>query len=126
MTQHRSPCPVSSTLDLIGDRWSLLVVRSLMVGARRYSDLLAMPEKIATNILADRLKRLEAAGIVARSGRGAQVRYALTPTGAALLPVIQALADWGRSNIEGRWKPALWFREATPDTLIERLARRAA
>ncbi|THD58407.1 helix-turn-helix domain-containing protein, partial [Phenylobacterium sp.] len=87
--QFRSRCPIASSLDLLGDRWTLVVIRTLMAGAISYSDLLAAPEKIATNVLADRLGRLEASGLVsstARRGVG-KVRkaYRLTPAGADLL-----------------------------------------
>jgi DNA-binding HxlR family transcriptional regulator len=60
----RSACAIANTLDLVGDRWSLLVIRDLLSGKRTYSELLASPERIPTNILADRLKRLEGAGII--------------------------------------------------------------
>lgn len=112
---YRSPCPVASALDLVGDKWSLVIVRSMLVGASRYRDFLAAPEKISTNILADRLRRLEAAGIIARAGEEAgRPRYRLTRKGADLLPVIQALGRWGCTHIEGRWQPPAWFAEASP------------
>ena len=60
----RSACAIANTLDLVGDRWSLLVIRDLLSGKRTYSELVASPERIPTNILADRLKRLEGAGII--------------------------------------------------------------
>ena len=55
MIEFRTGCPIASTLDIVGDRWSLVIIRSMVMGARSYSDFLAMPEKISTNILADRL-----------------------------------------------------------------------
>ncbi len=64
---RRSPCPIANTLDLIGDKWSLLVIRDLRRGKCTYSELLDSPEGIPTNILADRLKRLEEAGGIERS-----------------------------------------------------------
>src|ERR671916_2191665 len=63
---RRSACPVACALDVVGDRWTLLVIRDLLAGKSRYGDFLASPEKIPTNILADRLKRLEREGLVSR------------------------------------------------------------
>jgi DNA-binding HxlR family transcriptional regulator len=97
LQKRRSPCPVACTLDLIGDRWTLLVVRDLFCGRRTFKEFAAGPERIATNILADRLERLVAAELASKSATG----YALTPRGLTLLPVLQAVADWGLANIEG-------------------------
>ena len=106
MIKFRTGCPIASTLDIVGDRWSLVIIRSMVVGASSYSDFLAMPEKIATNILADRLRRLESEGLIAQeqSGRGSiRGTYALTAKGAELIPVLQAIARWGEGNIPDRW-----------------------
>ena len=62
----RSPCPVASALDLFGDKWTLVVIRTILAGRRRYSELAAMPERISTNILADRLVRLEELGLISK------------------------------------------------------------
>jgi DNA-binding HxlR family transcriptional regulator len=73
----RSPCPIANLLDIVGDKWSLLVARDLFRGRTTYSQLLDSPEQISTNILADRLKRLEKAGIITRSPyQQRPVRYA--------------------------------------------------
>jgi DNA-binding HxlR family transcriptional regulator len=102
---RRSPCPIACTLDVVGDRWSLIVVRDLLLGGpRRYGDLLAAPEGIPTNVLAERLKRLEAAGIVeARrySERPPRFEYALTERGRALGPVLEAISGWGLRHLAG-------------------------
>ncbi|MEM0915169.1 MAG: helix-turn-helix domain-containing protein [Planctomycetota bacterium] len=101
--QRRSCCPVACTLDLLGDRWTLLVIRDLMRGVDRYSDFAASPEKIATNILADRLDQLVAHGIAERftpPGRK-HPRYRLTDRGHDLRPVLGAVADWGLRHIPG-------------------------
>jgi DNA-binding HxlR family transcriptional regulator len=101
---RRSDCPVACSLDLLGDRWTLLVVRDLFLGKSRFSDFLASNEKIATNILADRLRRLEAAGLVSTahySGHSRRVSYRLTPAGRDLAPVLAALIDWGERHIPG-------------------------
>ena len=63
-SKARSPCPVAGALDLLGDRWTLLILRDLLLGKSRYGQFLASPEGISTNLLADRLQRLEAAGLV--------------------------------------------------------------
>jgi DNA-binding HxlR family transcriptional regulator len=100
----RSRCPVATSLDLLGDRWTLLVVRDLNLGKARFADFLASPEHIPTNILADRLKRLERAGLIeARrySDRPPRSSYHLTDRGRALGPVLDALAEWGLVQFPG-------------------------
>jgi DNA-binding HxlR family transcriptional regulator len=88
-------CGLARSLDLIGDRWSLLVVRELLPGPRRYRDLAASLDGIASNLLTDRLRRLEAEGIVERRlAADGPVVYALTPWGAGLREPIEALVRW--------------------------------
>lgn len=113
----RSRCPISSTLDLVGDRWTLLIVRSMVMGARSYSDLRASPERIATNILADRLRRMEESGLICRTGAApgsARGGYSLTERGAALIPVVQAIAAWGLEHIPDRWPLPERFAASRP------------
>ncbi|CAN5716342.1 helix-turn-helix domain-containing protein [soil metagenome] len=101
---RRSPCPVSCALDLLGDRWTLLIIRDLFAGKARFRDLIASPERIASNILAARLKRLRLAGILeARESleRAGSDEYHLTPRGRSLLPVLVALRDWGLLSVPG-------------------------
>jgi DNA-binding HxlR family transcriptional regulator len=100
----RSPCPVASTLDLVGDKWSLLVVRDMLEGDVTYGKLLNSPEGIPTNILADRLKRLEEAGLIAKSAyqeHPPRYAYGLTEKGRALGDVLLALVRWGEKHIPG-------------------------
>jgi DNA-binding HxlR family transcriptional regulator len=100
----RSPCAVASSLDIVGDKWSLLVVRDLLYGKRTYGELADSPERIPTNILADRLKRLEGAGIVSRvpyQERPIRYAYALTPKGKDLGDVLLAFVRWGKRHIPG-------------------------
>lgn len=100
----RSPCAVACTLDLVGDKWSLLVVRDLLRGNVTYGELQNSPEGIPTNILADRLKRLEEARLIAKSAyQEHPVRYAyrLTEKGEALNDVLLALVRWGKKHIPG-------------------------
>ena len=103
----RSTCAVASTLDHIGDKWSLLLVRDMLAGKTTYGQFLDSPEGIPTNILADRLKRLEHIGVVERSAyqeRPVRHAYTLTDSGMKLASVVGALADWGLENIPGTEK----------------------
>lgn len=98
----RSPCPISYALEIFGDRWTLLVLRDLLLNAhRRYGELLASPEGIATNVLADRLRRLEKRGLVskARDARDSR-QFIYTPTEAAiaLVPMLLELITWSARN----------------------------
>jgi DNA-binding HxlR family transcriptional regulator len=100
----RSNCPVARTLDLVGDRWSLLVIRDLLDGQKRFGDLLASDEHIPTNILAERLKRLERAGLLERvpySERPPRFSYRLTAEGRGLGFAVDALATWGLAHFPG-------------------------
>ena len=100
----RSPCAVANSLDIVGDKWSLLVVRDLLHGKRTYGELARSPEHIPTNILAERLKRLEEAGILVATPyqeRPVRHAYALTPKGKALGDVLLALVRWGKQHIPG-------------------------
>lgn len=102
--QHRSGCPVSISLDLLGDRWSLLLVRDMMVrGYRTFREFQRSGEGIATNILTDRLQKLEAGGIVQREPAkddGRSTHYRLTAKGIALAPVLLELLIWGAHHEE--------------------------
>jgi DNA-binding HxlR family transcriptional regulator len=101
---NRSKCPVSCVLDLLGDKWTLLLVRDLLLGKGTYTEFQQSPEGIPTNILAERLKRLQAAGIVARlpyQERPVRYRYQLTRKGSDLYPVLSAMIDWGNRYVEG-------------------------
>lgn len=91
-------CPVARTLDIVGDRWTLLVLRDLGLGYRRFSELLQSCEGISTNLLANRLKRLEERLMVERhfySDHPPRAEYRLTDKGKAFTKVIRALYDWG-------------------------------
>jgi DNA-binding HxlR family transcriptional regulator len=101
---RRSPCPVACALDLIGDRWTMLVVRDLFLGKQRFDEFLASPEGIATNILADRLKLLQEQGLLTKTADEEdrrRFRYELTSTGKSLRDVIVPLARWGLANLPG-------------------------
>lgn len=104
MSDARSTCPIACTLDLLGDRWTLLVVRDLFFGARYFDDFQKSPEGIASNILGDRLRKLEADGLITRTRDeqdGRRFRYELTARGRGLKKVLIEIARWGLENIEG-------------------------
>jgi DNA-binding HxlR family transcriptional regulator len=99
-----SGCPIGAAVDVLGDRWTLLVLRDIVFADRRYFRALLTDsaEGIASNILADRLVRLVDAGLLTRgtAARGARARYSLTEAGISTLPVLAALGDWGLE-----WRP---------------------
>lgn len=94
----RSGCPLNASIEILGDRWSLLIIRDMMLrGFRCYKEFLTSYEKIATNILADRLRNLEAHGIIATQGDpndGRKVIYRLTAKGIDLAPVLTEMVLW--------------------------------
>ena len=113
----RSTCPVACTLDLLGDRWTLLVIRDLMRGKRRFGEFAASAERIPTNILAERLKRLEGAGLVettAYTQHPPRFDYHLTERGWSLEPVMDAMARWGLAHIPNTRLPDRLRRASAP------------
>lgn len=103
-SNHRSDCPVSISLEIFGDRWSLLIIRDLMVrGYRTFKEFQRSGEGIATNILSDRLRKLEAAGMISAGVEktdGRKVNYRLTEKGIDLAPVLLELLIWGARHEE--------------------------
>lgn len=114
---RRSGCPIAITLDLLGDQWSLLVVRDLMFhGRRTFGEFAAAGEGVATNILTERLERLEAAGIIARTADPADRRrriYCLTAKGIDLAPVLVEMVLWAARH----------ERTDAPRALVARMRR---
>ena len=107
---RRSSCPVNASLEILGDRWSLLIIRDLMLRSfRTYKEFVSSDEGIATNILAERLQRLEAAGIISTS-RDAEDRrkvvYRLTAKGIDLAPIVVELILWAAQHEETGAPPA--------------------
>jgi DNA-binding HxlR family transcriptional regulator len=100
--RRRSDCPISSALDLLGDKWSLLVMRDVLLrGKSHYREFLASEEGIATNILADRLSRLEAAGLLERTGgepRSGRQSYRATAKGEDLIPLLLQMMLWSAAH----------------------------
>ncbi len=86
---------ITRAMELVGERWALLIVRDLLVGPRRYGELAAELPRIPSNILAARLKELQAAGVIRRAPRSRVILYELTPYGRELEPVVLALGAWG-------------------------------
>jgi DNA-binding HxlR family transcriptional regulator len=101
---HRSGCPISLALEIFGDTWSLLVIRDLMFrGFRTFNEFLGAGEGIASNVLTDRLSKLEAAGVIDKREHGADARryeYRLTKKGIDLAPVIVEIVLWSARHEE--------------------------
>ena len=103
--EFRSRCPVASTLDLIGDRWTMLIIRDLILGASRFKDFLGSPEGIPTNILTNRLRTMEEQDLVSKvayQNHPKRYAYQLTDKGKGLLPVMRSLKKWGMDWIPDR------------------------
>jgi DNA-binding HxlR family transcriptional regulator len=117
-TRRLSGCPIDYALDLFGDRWTLLVIRDLLfVGKRHFKELMESPERIASNILTARLKKLEARGLIERRpdpDNRKQVIYTLTDKGRDLIPVLVEVVRWG-----GRHDP----NTLVPKNVVARFAR---
>lgn len=101
----RSVCPIANVLDLVGDKWSLLIVRDMLLfDKHRYGDFLAADEGIPTNILANRLKRLEQYGIIEKKPyqfNPVRYEYHLTAIGRDLKPMMMEMVSWGLKHIPG-------------------------
>jgi DNA-binding HxlR family transcriptional regulator len=114
----RSGCPIATTLDLVGDRWTLVIVRDLLTGKSTFGEFLASPERIATNLLADRLDLLVRHGLAARTAyqeHPPRYRYALTAKGTALLPMLQEMCRWANRFEPGTWTPPAAFMQRRLD-----------
>ena len=101
----RSPCPINGLLEIVGDRWTLLILRDMMFGGkRRYTEFQASPEGIATNILSARLSMLEDEGLIRKMPDpedGRRQIYHLTDRGISLVPVLVEMTVWGEINLPG-------------------------
>ncbi|MGH8302197.1 MAG: winged helix-turn-helix transcriptional regulator [Steroidobacteraceae bacterium] len=104
---------MATALNAVGDRWALLVVRDLILGPRRFTELQHGLQGVGTDILTARLRSLEASGVLARHGQGRARRYALTASGRALRPVLAELARWGAERLE---------LPTNPDAVLPRVA----
>jgi DNA-binding HxlR family transcriptional regulator len=109
--KHRSGCPVSRSLEIVGDRWSLLIIRDMMIrGVRNFKDFQQSGEGIASNILADRLRKLKEAGMISSEAGetdGRKVNYRLTEKGIDLAPALLELLIWGAHHDDTGPPPAV-------------------
>ena len=99
--EPRSGCPIATTLDILGDRWTLVILRDMVTGKSRFSEFLDSPERITTNVLTDRLAQMEQAGLVTKvpyQQRPKRYRYELTEMGRGLHPVLQEISRWVRTS----------------------------
>ena len=127
-TQHRrSDCPINFALETFGDPWSLLIIRDIVYfGKKTYGEFLESEEKMATNILASRLARLEQQGILVKRPSPADKRkeeYALTEKGLDLIPVLAELANWSARYDPQTGAPAAWIAlmEAEKVQMLQRI-----
>ena len=115
----RSHCPINFSVEIFGDRWTLLVLRDLLLrGCRHFRELLEGGEAIASNILTERLKRLEQHGIITRRtdpDDGRQFIYEPTDKGVALVPVLLEIAHWGATHDPDTLAPAEFVRKFRGD-----------
>ena len=111
---YNQHCTVAKSLDLVGERWTLLIVRELLTGPKRYKDLMANLPGIGTNLLANRLKDMAEERLVESAPD--EGGYALTPDGEALEPVVLALIRWGLPRLGKKFRDDLWRAAWTPLT----------
>lgn len=110
---YRQFCPVAKAMELLDERWTLLLVRELIVGSERFNDLRRGLPRMSPSLLSTRLAQLERAGLVERSVDGSDVRYRLTQAGRELLPVVEAIGVWGV-----RWIGELGEADLDPQLLL--------
>ncbi len=110
---RRSPCPVACLLDIVGDRWTMLLIRDLFLGGTRFKEFSNSPERIPTNILSDRLERLLSHNMIQQISipdSPKRTAYQLTEKGTALRPILESMRDWGL-----KWEPGTRLRENPPE-----------
>ena len=117
--QRRSDCPINFSLEIFGDRWSLLIIRDIVYfGKKTYGEFLDSDEGIATNILASRLAQLEEAGILAKKPYEADKRkdkYVLTEKGLDLIPILIEMGNWGAHYDPKTGAPPEWIAVVNAD-----------
>jgi DNA-binding HxlR family transcriptional regulator len=116
--KSRSGCPIATTLDVVGDRWSLVIVRDLLNGKSRFGEFIRSPEKITTSILAERLERLANAGVIEASAyqeNPLRFEYRLTEMGEAMLPMLQEICRWANRYMPDTWRaPEAFMKRTVP------------
>ena len=113
MTGYGQFCPVAKAMELLDERWTLLIVRELLMGSRHFNDLRRGVPRMSPALLSKRLRTLMQAGVVERRDHGGRIAYVLTEAGAELMPVVEALGRWGT-----RWVPELGDRDLDPHLLM--------
>src|SRR5829696_4136909 len=119
MTGYGQFCPVAKAMELLDERWTMLVIRELFEGSRHFNALRRGVPRMSPALLSARLRSLARAGVIERHEDGNRVSYALTPAGLELRPVIEALGAWGI-----RWVPELGDEELDPHLLMWDIHRR--
>ena len=114
----RSDCPIATTLTFVGDRWTLVIVRDMLNGKKRFAEFLDSPERITTNVLTDRLNRMEQRGLVQKSAyqtNPIRFEYELTEKGIALHPMLQDMCRWANKYVPQTWTPPKSFMRRRVD-----------
>ena len=110
-------CPIAHSVDLFGDRWSLVIVRDMLMGKKRFGEFLESSEAITASVLTARLTRLESADLISKAPyqpNPVRYDYSLTAKGRGLLPVLQALSEWGSRNFPNIRRPPDRFMNMKP------------
>ena len=116
MKTNRSNCPLTSALDIVGDKWSLLIIRDIFLGKKTFTEFLKSPEKIATNILSNRLELLMNNGLlnVTKLPNDQKTKiYYLTDAGIEMYPIIYEMMQWSKNNLKKKFGPIgeQWFKD---------------
>lgn len=120
MSSYGQFCPLALASEIVGERWTPLVLRELMLGSTRFNDIHRGVPRMSPALLAQRLKTLQGAGIVTRDESNGRSEYVLTESGEEIAPILQELAKWGK-----RWLPATLSQENTdPDLVMWDMHRR--
>lgn len=118
MTGYGQFCPIAKTMEVLDERWTVLVIRELLCGSHHFNELRRGVPKMSPALLSKRLRSLVRAGLVTRSDDGNRIRYDLTPGGRELAPVVMALGEWGM-----RWRSQLGDEDLDPHLLMWDLHR---
>jgi DNA-binding HxlR family transcriptional regulator len=113
MTSYGQFCPVAKAMELLDERWTMLIVRELGAGSRHFNELRRGVPRMSPALLSKRLRRLIRAGVVDRFETGNRITYLLTPAGKELLPIVDALGEWGM-----RWVPDIGDEDLDPHLLM--------
>ncbi len=114
--QHRSPCPIATSLDVLGDSWTLVLIRDLLNGKTKFKEFLESPERITSSVLTARLTHMIACGLISKTPyqqRPVRFAFTLTPKGEALRPALQEMCKWANYFYPYTWVP--------PDTFMEQV-----